>query len=163
MQQYLHLIWEQNAVTNLCGLILNHEMIPGVPKHRTQRTVAVYLSLHDLLGVKAFFASNIVALHGLHKGFFFLLFGNILFALLAYTFLKDVTSKYNTPLYYDRCQRPRFCCEIGKWSGVCPFHIHMSEQETNANKLIKCHASILAPASMRCMKCYRMITALSSN
>lgn len=74
MQQYLHLIWEQNAVTNLCGLILNHEMIPGVPKHRTQRTVAVYLFLHDLLGVKAFFASNIVALHGLHKGFFFFTF-----------------------------------------------------------------------------------------
>lgn len=49
-----------------------------------------------------------------------------------------------------------------KWCVSIP-HTHTSEQETNANKLIKCHASILALASMCCMKCYHMITALSSN
>lgn len=45
MQQYLHLIWEQNAVTNPCGLILNHEKILGIPKHRTQENTSCICTL----------------------------------------------------------------------------------------------------------------------
>lgn len=93
----------------------------------------------------------------------------LLFLQLAHTFLKDtweVLYAFKIQNSIILWQMPVFLLLLWnrkmKWCVSMPYP-HMSEQVTNANKLIKCHASRLAPASMRRMKCYHLITALASN
>lgn len=93
----------------------------------------------------------------------------LLFPLLPHTFLKkqwEVLYAFKIQHSIISWQMTVFSLLLWKQKMKCYVsmpHPHASKQEANANKLIKCHASLLALASMCCMKCYHMITVLTSN
>lgn len=99
----------------------------------------------------------------------FYFWNKILFPLVPHTFPKDTREVlYAFKIQHSIIlrQMPVFSLLLWNWKMKWCVSVpqpHTSEQETNANKLIKCHASLLALASMRCMKCYHTITALTSN